>query len=67
MSEPFETAPRDVRLFWAWDGTAKRWDLLRFATTGRWWATSNGTFWFFTAGAAYTHWAPAPHDPPAAP
>lgn len=64
-TQPFDTAPRDGRLFWAWDGTAKRWDLLRFGHT--WMATRNGVFWFATHGVEYTHWAPATIDPPAAP
>lgn len=69
MSEPFATAPRDGRLFWAWHAYDQKWYLMRRTDDG-WWLVQgiNDRFppWKTTfADGVFSHWEPL--DPPAAP
>ena len=65
MIEPFDTAPRNGRLFWAWQQYELRWQLMQ-NWLGTWYrAEVNIGEWCATSAILYTHWAPL--DPPAAP
>jgi len=65
-TQPFDTAPRDGRLFWAWHQHYECWDVMRFCQERGFLIANLCLPWEWRNSVlSYTDWAPL--DTPAAP